>query len=381
VKAEFSLTDITDIKRELGNLLPDVKSSHRVEAMARGLGWNTNAALLAELKVQPALRSFDNQVFTGYLKEHGFPDTTFDTLGEAVVRCKFEPARASLKSILEREPALTRAGFGVPNDRNKSLAERRAEREQSRAELLKPHGVEEFLLAREFLSYFPVRRTINLRAFSYGLKHRAEGFHRDHGIEGAYVSNGALIAAAIGLGFNYRVDGPNAYFNMGAKLKQALPHTDAFGNYILTRPPRNSAPTARQIAWRNLMVAGINAGLDQRLFGLDPGQNYWEGDNSIYRLTIAGTPAIACVGDAGYGELVFHVAADPKPDAEKWISASNAGFLAGSAFAVGWLERRNGKWLQTSGNPICTFRRKIVPTLAEANVSPSGYLPQGRVMI
>ena len=37
MKAQFSLTDIESIKRELIHLLPDVKSSHRIEAMARGL--------------------------------------------------------------------------------------------------------------------------------------------------------------------------------------------------------------------------------------------------------------------------------------------------------------------------------------------------------
>ncbi len=37
----FALTDIESLKRELTRLLPDIKSSHRVEAMARGLGWDT----------------------------------------------------------------------------------------------------------------------------------------------------------------------------------------------------------------------------------------------------------------------------------------------------------------------------------------------------
>ena len=45
MKAQFSLTDIESIKRELLRLLPNVKSSHRVEAMARGLGWNSKRGL------------------------------------------------------------------------------------------------------------------------------------------------------------------------------------------------------------------------------------------------------------------------------------------------------------------------------------------------
>jgi len=38
-------------------------------------------------------------------------------------------------------------------------------------------------------------------------------------------------------------------------------------------PERSNSDRAR--AWRNMMVAAINAGLEQKLFGLQPGQNYW----------------------------------------------------------------------------------------------------------
>src|ERR1017187_2122375 len=95
MKAQFSFQDIDHLKRELGHLLPNVKSSHRVEAMARGLGWNTHAALLAELRLRPSERLVDRHVFTGYLKQHQFLDTRFDALDEAVIRCKFAPIRDS----------------------------------------------------------------------------------------------------------------------------------------------------------------------------------------------------------------------------------------------------------------------------------------------
>ena len=38
MKTLISLDDVESIKRELIQILPNVKSSHRVEAMARGLG-------------------------------------------------------------------------------------------------------------------------------------------------------------------------------------------------------------------------------------------------------------------------------------------------------------------------------------------------------
>ncbi|MCA6108057.1 hypothetical protein [Bradyrhizobium cenepequi] len=43
MKLTITITDVEHIKAVLRTALPDVKSSHRVEALARGLGWRTNA--------------------------------------------------------------------------------------------------------------------------------------------------------------------------------------------------------------------------------------------------------------------------------------------------------------------------------------------------
>jgi predicted transcriptional regulator len=381
MKAQFSLNDIDFIKRELACLLPDVKSSHRVEAMARGLGWNTNAALRAELALRQLERSVDDHAFTTYLKKHGFTDSVFDALAEAVVRCKLMVERDAIKAVMGREPRLTRFGFGIYDEPHKPREQRLREFEECRAALLSPHGIDEFLRAREFLSYFERRRTINQRASSYGLKHRAENFHRDRGTTDSYVSNGALIAAAVYLGFNIRQDGPNACFNIGAQQDHPVLSPGAPGAHLPPVRALAAEPTPRLVAWRNMMIAAINAGLEQHLFGLDAGDNRWAGENPIYRFTFGTMPAIACVGDAGFGELIFHVAARPTQNAEEWIRADNAGFLAGDAFAAGWLERRAGKWLQTSGGPICAFRRNMLPAVLQTEVRPSGYLAEGRLMM
>jgi hypothetical protein len=55
------------------------------------------------------------------------------------------------------------------------------------------------------------RKTINRDRSSYGLKHDVER------ASGTYVTNGAFIAAAIGLGFSFKTRGPNAYFNFGIR--------------------------------------------------------------------------------------------------------------------------------------------------------------------
>lgn len=374
MKAQICVSDIENITRELARLLPNVKSSHRVEAMARGLGWNTNAALRAELPRLPVERTVDDDAFTSYLKEHGFANTIFDSLGEAVVRCKFADARAAIKAVLDREPTLTRFGFGIFDDPRKSREQRRREFEESRAELLTPHATDEFIQAREFLSHFSRRRTINEKVSSYGLKHQAERFCKDRG--DGYVSNGALITAAIHLGFNIRQDGPNAYFNIGGKQDSPL-RPAAWGKRLPRPRQRLSTEVARSAASRNMVIGAINAGLDQRIFGLNPDDNRWHGTRAVYRFSFAQMPAIACVGDAGFGELSIQVAVKPTRNAEEWIDVMNPGFRAGDAFAAGWLERRKGKWLQTSAKPICAFRRSILPILAQAHIQPNGYLPEG----
>jgi len=94
---------------------------------------------------------------------------------------------------------------------------RDAEFDLKRAELLSDDGVREFLLARRYLKQFAHRKSINRRAHSYRLKHSAEAEG------GAYVSNGALIAAAIDLGFAVKqIDqGPNCWLSLGKRLNEA----------------------------------------------------------------------------------------------------------------------------------------------------------------
>jgi len=64
----------------------------------------------------------------------------------------------------------------------------------------------------------------------------------------------------------------------------------------------------RNKAWRNLMVAAINAGLQQRLFGLKPGENWWLTRVTPFRFEIEGCSGVAYVRDIGWDELNFHVA-------------------------------------------------------------------------
>jgi len=380
MQAAFSSNDIELLKREIDALIPQVKSSHRVEAMARGLGWQTNAALRTTLRTDVDVRQIDDRSFTNYLRLHGFVETPFDALSEAVVRCKFSDEREAVQRVMEHEPILTQSGFGVHRDPKMTLQEHRNELAARRAALLAPRGIDEFVRAREYLLPVSHRHTINPKAFSYGLKHRAEHHHRDQGRLDNYVSNGALIAAAIHLGFQYRIDGPNAYFNMGSRGTQPVAHPTELGRY--RRPPRPSAnSTMRYLAWRNVLIAGINAGLSEGHFSLVSGDNWWDGERATYTFAFAGMPGLASVSDGGFGELIFHVALYPTPDAHRWIDSSNAGFDAGDVFATGWLERQRGKWLMTPSKPTGVFRKHLLPLLANSAIDPTGFLPEGRFIM
>jgi hypothetical protein len=217
MKARFTLSEIELIKVELTRLLPDVKSSHRVEALARGLGWNTNAALRAELARDHMERIVDDHAFKDYLQDHGFREVDFGTLGEAVVRCKFASERVAIQAVMATEGRLTRYGFGIIGHAGQTHEQRVLEFQQKRREMLEPWAVGEFVMAREFLSRFERRKTVNKAAGSYWLKHQAENFHRENGYPGAYVSNGMLIAAAIDLGLRIAENGPNAFLSISLK--------------------------------------------------------------------------------------------------------------------------------------------------------------------
>lgn len=72
-----------------------------------------------------------------------------------------------------------------------------------------PISNEEVKLCKEWIKKcITKRKTINEEKGSYGLKHVVEKYYK------TYISNGAFIKAAIEMGFDYRQNGLNAFFNM-----------------------------------------------------------------------------------------------------------------------------------------------------------------------
>lgn len=204
MKLPFTISDVEHMKADLRAALPDVKSSHRVEALARGLGWSTNSD--AALGSGPIVAGADEDAFLEYLREH-----SFDAPRECMTRIL---AKSGIRRAMDLEPSLTHFGYGVYWDRKQTPEERRAKFAETRAEMLDDYAAEEFARAVAYPSQFGRRKTINLKSGSYGLKHGAERF------AGRYVANGMLIAAALAIGFSARPThpgSPNAFFNISLK--------------------------------------------------------------------------------------------------------------------------------------------------------------------
>ncbi|MBF8663768.1 hypothetical protein IRZ45_09530 [Pseudomonas aeruginosa] len=146
--------------------------------------------------------------------------------------------------------------------------------------------------------------------------------------------------------------------------------------------PLGAKRGVRWWAWRNLMVAAINAGLEQRLFGLAPSDNWWPGGapdsykcvRSSYRFVIDGEPAIASVDAISGDELSISVILNPKRGdmQPEWY----CGLRDGDAVAHGWLERRLGAWIQDGGESF-SCKRATQSRIAELAIEPAGYSDQG----
>jgi hypothetical protein len=147
----------------------------------------------------------------------------------------------------------------------------------------------------------------------------------------------------------------------------------------------------RHRAWRNMMVAAINAALEQRLISLKPGDNRWPRarekdsrgltESHVFRFVFGkDVPAFAYLGDAGWDELSIHVALWPTKEGERRVAAVNAYFNAGEAYAAGWLERQRGAWLQSSTDQFCC-RKSRIATVAETIITPRGFGDRGHVIV
>lgn len=145
------------------------------------------------------------------------------------------------------------------------------------------------------------------------------------------------------------------------------------------------------------MVCTINAGLKQGVFTLDCPKTAEDKEKETkFDFTLLnGLPARASIKYAGYGELSVMVVVnpvDPSDNLYRFIPAFpmisdsiRPGTLdyQGDAIASGWLERRDGKWLQTSdvGGNALRCRNYLKESLAAIQVDPEGYADSGKYIL
>ncbi|MEA2880605.1 MAG: hypothetical protein QOF14_5801 [Hyphomicrobiales bacterium] len=209
------------IKADLAKTLASVKSSHRIEAVARGLGFRTNAAMRAAMTTNLPLQAEVRwHPFASYLAEKGFaPEIA------PFFHCC---ARVALNAVMQAHPRLTLWGIEtgererLPGGARETLEQYRALSAATRAELMKRDSIEQFLLSLALLAEVRATKTIS-DSSSYWVKHIAENFpcRYPHGatLGPAYVANGAVIAAAAHAGFIVREypGSPNTGFNMSRR--------------------------------------------------------------------------------------------------------------------------------------------------------------------
>lgn len=125
-------------------------------------------------------------------------------------------ARRLIEVALEAEPRLTAFGIGV-------FDEAKMRREQGSAAVEEKFNAERAELrtlvahvqrCADWIKRQTAIKSFNTRHTSYGYKHMVEHWWRARsgGQDNAYVTNGAFIAAAVGLGWEAKHDGPNAAF-------------------------------------------------------------------------------------------------------------------------------------------------------------------------
>ncbi|MGY3494390.1 hypothetical protein [Bradyrhizobium sp. USDA 4502] len=232
LRISVTLPVVEKIKATLTTTLPNVKSSHRVEALGRGLGFRTYAALRAAVEAPAPLSvAVTGASFSVYLKAHGFEVDP--------VHLYRATAQVAIQGVLDKAPRLNirGIGFGRPGrnaDGSRQTPQQHyAEFLECRGECLDTYAAEAFLRALALLARVKETKTVRSGTGSYRLKHIAENYactYPEGGKLGpAYVPNGMLIAAALHLGFKHKTfiddlgyDTPNADFNMSKAVIEDL---------------------------------------------------------------------------------------------------------------------------------------------------------------
>ncbi|CUH45457.1 hypothetical protein [Ruegeria atlantica] len=182
---------------------------------------------------------------------------------------------------------------------------------------------------------------------------------------------------------------PNPRVETNAAVERAL--ASAIGPGVIPTKPNNGnavriADTKRNRAWQNVMVAAVNEAIARRHITVRAGDNRWtQSDNDVgigFHFEIEGHPAYCHLRDAGWDEVAVKVTVWPTAEVEKWgrvaIAARRGAYLAGDLYASGWLERKDGAWLQTPESHVIFCKRDRLDTAAHfERQRPLGFAASG----
>lgn len=223
---------IERIKAALTKTIPEVKSSHRVEALGRSLGFYSYASLRAASKSPlPPAALVSGSIFSEYLKGRGF-EVDAAHLHRAA-------ALAAIGHVLDSRPKLHIHGIGFGRPKRNADGSQQTQQQQyaefieRRQECLGRNAAEAFLLSVALLMRVKETKTVRDGSGSYRLKHIAENYACEYPEGGKlgpkYVPNGMLIAAALHMGFKCKADidhlgydTQNATFNISKAAIKAL---------------------------------------------------------------------------------------------------------------------------------------------------------------
>jgi hypothetical protein len=237
------------MKIRLGKVLPDVKSSHRVEALARGLGFQTNAAMREAIRAGEVFVLADGRPFLAYLRERGFHVD--------VMHFYRAVANVAVERVISIEARLSLWGYGIDrfqrrdDGRRETASEHHARFLAQQEQLFSNGALDEFLLSLALLQRIPATKTIRPGTGSYRLKHFAENSRCELPcgtlLGPFYVSNGALIIAAVHAGFHYKAHLDDFGFEeVSATFNMAKPAIDDLDCEI--RPNGACAQDRRRMA-------------------------------------------------------------------------------------------------------------------------------------
>jgi hypothetical protein len=123
-------------------------------------------------------------------------------------------------------------------------------------------------------------------------------------------------------------------------------------------------PALRNSARQNLLTAALNVAIQRGLLTLDDTPF----ENVTFEFEIAGLPVLACIGDSGCTELSVHTIVCPTELGKQWacVTIASCREMFGAAVAVGWLDRKTGKFFKVTGDYHAS--NAITPVLAGLTV-------------